>query len=81
MIQLIVLDSMDPVQGWYFSGTKAGPEQDPLYGFKYMRELYYKADPNYTGRITVPLLWDKVKGQFSFGYVWKPADRIQQRLS
>ncbi len=24
-----------------------------------LREVYVKADPNYTGRVTVPVLWDK----------------------
>lgn len=30
-----------------------------MYGFKYLKELYLKADPNYEGRYTVPTLWDK----------------------
>ncbi|KAF2095206.1 transferase [Rhizodiscina lignyota] len=59
VVQLIPLDSMDPVKGWFFSGTRAGPERDPLYGAKYLREIYLRADPNYTGRVTVPMLWDK----------------------
>jgi putative glutathione S-transferase len=25
-----------------------------------MRDLYFKVDPEYTGRYTVPVLWDKV---------------------
>ena len=33
---------------------------DPLHPeFKRLKELYYHADPNYTGRFTVPVLWDK----------------------
>lgn len=32
---------------------------DPLYGLKNTRELYLKADPEYNGRYTVPILWDK----------------------
>lgn len=32
-----------------------------MYGFKLHRELYLKADPNYTQRYTVPVLWDKKK--------------------
>jgi putative glutathione S-transferase len=35
---------------------------EPLYGAKYIRELYSKADPSYQGRFTVPVLWDKKKG-------------------
>jgi putative glutathione S-transferase len=30
-----------------------------------MKELYQKADPQYNGRITVPMLWDKKTGMFS----------------
>lgn len=33
--------------------------EDHLYGFKRLRELYFKADPDYLGRFTVPVLWDK----------------------
>ncbi|KAJ9609208.1 S-glutathionyl-(chloro)hydroquinone reductase [Cladophialophora chaetospira] len=33
---------------------------DPLHPeFKRLKELYYHADPDYTGRFTVPVLWDK----------------------
>ncbi|KAI3403212.1 ECM4 [Candida oxycetoniae] len=32
---------------------------DHLYGLSRLSELYYKADPNYNGRFTVPILWDK----------------------
>jgi len=34
---------------------------DTLYGVKYLRELYYKAQSDYEGRFTVPVLWDKKK--------------------
>jgi len=40
--------------GWEFSED----HPDPLYGADYLRELYVRADPNYTGRVTVPVLWD-----------------------
>ncbi|QGX94967.1 glutathione S-transferase family protein [Haloplanus rallus] len=42
-------------QGWEFS--EAHP--DPLYGEEYLRDIYVRADPNYTGRVTVPVLWDR----------------------
>jgi putative glutathione S-transferase len=32
--------------------------KDPLYGFTLHKELYLKADPEYQGRFTVPVLWD-----------------------
>lgn len=34
---------------------------DHLYGFERLLQLYYKADPEYGGRFTVPVLWDKKK--------------------
>lgn len=40
-------------QGWVFR------EPEPLYGFQHMHQLYTKAKPDYTGRVTVPVLWDK----------------------
>jgi glutathionyl-hydroquinone reductase len=40
-------------QGWTF------PQADPLTGAHHIYELYQQADPLYTGRATVPVLWDK----------------------
>ena len=40
--------------GWTFA------EPDPLTGARRIYELYQRADPHYTGRATVPVLWDKV---------------------
>jgi len=49
--------------GWPFKqGSEheiAGMQDDPLYGFSHLRELYFKVNPEYTGRFTVPVLWDK----------------------
>ncbi|MEM9499192.1 MAG: glutathione S-transferase C-terminal domain-containing protein [Pseudomonadota bacterium] len=44
-------------QGWGF-GDFPGSDQDPLFGASYMHELYTRADPHFTGRATVPILWD-----------------------
>ncbi|QYJ15148.1 Glutathionyl-hydroquinone reductase YqjG [Rubrobacter xylanophilus DSM 9941] len=43
--------------GWEFAPS--GEFADPLYGARYLRELYLKADPDYTGRVTTPVLWDR----------------------
>ena len=60
------LDDMIPVtvvsptltdQGWSFSGYP-GADEDPLFGSRYMHEIYTQADPSFTGRATVPVLWD-----------------------
>lgn len=50
-------------RGWAFveEGDPDIPprcEPEPLFGFKNVRDLYFKADPSYSGRFTVPLLWD-----------------------
>ena len=47
--------------GWQFPSTPdeyPGATPDPLFHAKYLHELYFKADPNYTGRYSVPILWD-----------------------
>ncbi|KAK0648340.1 glutathione S-transferase [Cercophora newfieldiana] len=46
-------------EGWYFSGEGSSLPCDPLHGFKLLRDLYHKADPDFSGRVTVPVLWDK----------------------
>lgn len=40
--------------GWTF-----GPDGDPVNGFDFLYQVYRKAKPDYTGRVTVPVLWDK----------------------
>ncbi|MFD1635173.1 glutathione S-transferase family protein [Haloplanus ruber] len=42
-------------QGWEFSEAHS----DPLYGESHLRDIYVRADPDYTGRVTVPVLWDR----------------------
>ena len=44
--------------GWELRDGFAGATGDPLYGFDKLYQLYLKADDNYTGRVTVPVLWD-----------------------
>lgn len=57
IIELIEVGDLIEGKGWTFNAP-TGPTEDPRYGFKYLRELYDKADPGYDGRITVPVLWD-----------------------
>jgi putative glutathione S-transferase len=59
---IISIDIVDPVrhdEGWEFSPEKENCTEDSQNGFDYLREIYQKADANYTGRVTVPVLWDK----------------------
>jgi len=57
---------VDPVRdeetGWAFRDVP-GASHDPVNGFKYLREAYLATDPNYRGRVTVPVLWDKKTSQ------------------
>lgn len=46
-------------EGWEFRRDFAGATGDALYGSRYLRELYLKADPELSGRVTVPVLWDR----------------------
>ena len=46
--------------GWVYNPDREGTDPwDPLHGFTTHKQLYLKADPEYTGRYTVPTLWDK----------------------
>jgi glutathionyl-hydroquinone reductase len=44
--------------GWTFL-KEDGATGDSLHGLDYLHQVYTKADPNYSGRVTVPILWDK----------------------
>ena len=44
--------------GWVFGGYD-GATEDHLFQSTYMHEIYTKAQPNVTTRVTVPVLWDK----------------------
>ena len=46
-------------KGWTFEPDDAGVVGDRLFQSQYYYEIYLKADPNYSGRVTVPVLWDK----------------------
>lgn len=46
-------------KGWDFRHYPGGATGDDLYGFDYLHQLYTRADPRYSGIVTVPVLWDK----------------------
>jgi putative glutathione S-transferase len=58
VISVSVVDYLMAEEGWTFYGT-TGSTGDALYGAKRLHEIYTRADPNYSGRVTVPVLWDK----------------------
>ncbi|WP_375265353.1 glutathione S-transferase family protein [Planktotalea sp.] len=45
--------------GWTFEADTHGATGDTLYGLLFARDIYTKADPKISGRVTVPILWDK----------------------
>jgi putative glutathione S-transferase len=57
-IGLSAVGSFMGEDGWAFY-DEPGVVPDPVNGAHYLREIYAKADPDYTGRVTTPLLWDK----------------------
>ena len=48
--------------GWTFDDDYAGATGDTLFGLPFARDIYTKADPVFSGRVTVPILWDKQQG-------------------
>lgn len=44
--------------GWTFEDDFDGATGDTLYGLAFARDIYLKADPAISGRVTVPILWD-----------------------
>ncbi len=61
LISVSIVDPLMLENGWEFKG-KDGGTIDPLFGAKALWEIYVKADPHYSGRVTVPVLWDKQTG-------------------
>ncbi|UXN59432.1 glutathione S-transferase family protein [Phyllobacterium zundukense] len=58
VISVSVVDHYMGAEGWTFY-EKDGATPDHLFGYKHLHEIYTRADPNYSGRVTVPVLWDK----------------------
>jgi len=57
-ISISIVDHFMGDQGWEFSDGP-GCIPDSVNGSKTMFEIYQLADPSFTGRVTVPVLWDK----------------------
>ncbi|APH73181.1 glutathione S-transferase family protein [Aquibium oceanicum] len=58
VISLSIVDHFMGENGWTFK-ERDGSTGDTLYGLDYLHQLYTKADSTYSGRVTVPVLWDK----------------------
>ena len=62
IISISIVDPRLSEQGWRFApqeGGFFGADQDVQNGVTYVHQLYSKAAPDYTGKATVPILWDK----------------------
>lgn len=46
-------------EGWTFETDEHGATGDTLYDFPFARDIYLRAQSDMTGRVTVPILWDK----------------------
>ncbi len=57
VIAITVVEPALTEEGWRF-GDDADCRPDPVGGARYMHEIYTKADPHFTGRATVPVLYD-----------------------
>ncbi|MCP8897688.1 glutathione S-transferase family protein [Gilvimarinus xylanilyticus] len=58
LISVSVVNPRLTSEGWRFGGFP-GADEDPHWGAKYMHQIYTHADSRFTGRATVPVLWDK----------------------
>jgi putative glutathione S-transferase len=57
LISVSVVDPLMLEKGWEFK-VGGGATGDLLFGTKALSDIYVKADPHYSGRVTVPVLWD-----------------------
>lgn len=58
VIGMTVVDPVRDERGWAFR-EGPGHSLDPINGFHFLLEAYTATDPQYRGRVTVPVLWDK----------------------
>ncbi len=54
----VVLPQM-ATDGWTFAAPAVGTTGDSLYGARFLRDIYVRADQRANGRVTVPVLWDR----------------------
>ena len=56
-VSVVNPDMLD--KGWTFDTDFDGATGDTLMGLSHLYKVYQTADPTYTGKVTVPVLWDK----------------------
>jgi glutathionyl-hydroquinone reductase len=62
VIGMTVVDPIRDDRGWAFRDGP-GHSKDPINGFQFLADAYLATDPSYSGRVTVPVLWDKQTGR------------------
>lgn len=58
LIDVSVVSPLMLEQGWTYTETE-GSSGDLVNGHQFHHQVYTRANPNYTGRVTVPVLWDR----------------------
>jgi glutathionyl-hydroquinone reductase len=58
VVSVAIVEPIMTDQGWRF-GDDAGADRDAVNGATYLHEIYTLADRHFTGRATVPALWDR----------------------
>ena len=58
VISISIVEPFLGAQVWEF-GDFPGADREPFFGYQYVHQLYTHSDSNYTGQVTVPILWDK----------------------
>jgi putative glutathione S-transferase len=59
VISVAVVNPIRDERGWAFTNGFS----DPVNGFTFLSEAYHATDPNYSGRYTVPCIWDRKTGR------------------
>ncbi len=60
-IPVTIVEPVIADEGWRF-GDDSVSRPDPVMGARHIHELYTRAEPHFTGRATVPVLWDTERG-------------------
>lgn len=60
VISLSLVDPIRDERGWAFTG---GRYSDPLHGWEFLSQAYEATEPEYEGRFSVPVLWDRQTGR------------------
>jgi glutathionyl-hydroquinone reductase len=58
VIGMTIVDPIRDQRGWAFTA-----DADPVNGFRFLQQAYHTTDKEWEGRVTVPVLWDKLTGE------------------